>query len=235
MKLDKSRHSSTIAFLDFVFNLVLAFVMLVILLLFVVKAENAKPAPENKNEFIITVHWDDGTDDDVDTWVKDPTGKVISFQNKEVPGMHLQRDDIGRANKRVASADGIVVEEPKNMEVVNITSWIPGTYIVNLHLYRANRVNLAEVLQGTAVGEGEVTVEVKLMKVNPYGEAAKVQVKLDRAIFSQEKTAFSFTVNEKGEVTDVNSLPVSFVRLGAGSVSYPTEPVEPVPSMPAPR
>lgn len=232
MKLDKSRHSSTIAFLDFVFNLVLAFVMLVVLLLLIIKAENAKPTPENKNEFIITARWDDGTDDDVDTWVKDPTGEVISFQRREVPGMHLQRDDVGRANKTVVTAEGVSVEEPKNMEVVNITNWIPGTYIVNLHLYRANKVNLADAVQGTAVGEGEVTVEVKLIKVNPFGEAAKVQVKLNRSIFSQEKTAFSFTVNGKGEVTDVNTLPVSFVKLGPGSVSMPFETTEPPPEMP---
>lgn len=138
--------------------------------------------------------------------------------------MHLQRDDVGRANKKVVTSDGITVEEPKNMEVVNITSWIPGTYIVNLHLYRANNVDPNEAVIGSVGGEGEVTVEVKLIKVNPYREAARVQVKLDRAIFGHEKTAFSFTVNQQGEVTDVSTLPVTFIRFGQDTVPLATEP-----------
>lgn len=235
MKFDKSRHSSTIAFLDFVFNLVLAFVTLVILLLLIIKAESAKPTPENKNEFIITVQWDDGTNDDVDTWVRDPNGEIISFQRREVPGMHLQRDDVGRANKKVTTPDGLIVEDPRNIEIVNINKWIAGTYTVNLHLYRPHGMTIAELHANKPSNPGEIHVDVKLIKINPYGEAAKAKLVLDRAIIGQEKTAFNFTVDAEGKVTSVNNLPIEIVKFTPGSVQESTELPEPPPSIAIPR
>ena len=212
---DKSRHSSFMAMLDFLFNLVLAFCTLVILLLLVVKTESSKPGVENKNEFILTVQWDDNTNDDVDTWVMDPLGRVISFKNREQPGMFLQRDDVGRANKMVQSQLGAETtipskENPTNIEVVNFTSWLPGQYNVNLHLYRPDLYR-----------QGNISVRVKLIKVNPFSEPAVLTIEIPRAEAGKQITALNFHVDEKGQIKSITRLPIDFVYSDTSSSGGP--------------
>lgn len=202
VKQDRSRHSSFMAMLDFLFNLVLAFATLVILLLMVIKAESSSSGIENKNEFILTVQWDDGSNDDVDTWVMDPSGKIVSFQSRDVPGMLLQRDDLGRINKTIydTSTGKVASEILPNMEVVNFTSWKSGQYNVNLHLYKADISR-----------DGDILVKVKLIKVNPFSEPASLEIRLPRSEVGKEVTALNFIVNDKGEITGTSQLPVMFV------------------------
>ncbi len=203
MTTDNSRFGSTIGFLDFLFNLVLTFIVIAVLLLLIVRTESSKPAVESKNEFVITVQWNDGTNDDVDVWVQDPNGRVISYLNKEEPGMHLQRDDVGRANKKVKLPDGTEREEPTNIEVVNITSWVPGQYNVNLHLYRPDT--------SPQLSDVPLLVTVKLTKINPYYEAQPVTTVFHRRTqHGAEITALNFQVGQRGELLGITQLPVMF-------------------------
>ena len=56
-----------------------------------------KPADEGKvdpkAEMLVTVSWPDNNPDDVDTYVEDPAGNVIWYNQREGGLMHLDRDD----------------------------------------------------------------------------------------------------------------------------------------------
>lgn len=201
---DRSRYGSSIAFLDFLFNLVLTFVVIAILLLVIMKTETAKPSVENKSDFVVMIEWDNDTADDVDLWVKDPADQVVGFPNKEQPGMHLQRDDVGLLGEQVLNVDNELKGELKNVEIVNITAWQKGTYSVNLHLYKSDK--------RAGHSTGEITVTIRVMKVNPFYELAPVTVKLDRTAHEgNELPILNFTVSDKGMIESADRLPIYFV------------------------
>lgn len=216
-KLDKTRHGSTIAFLDFLFNLVLCFVSLVILLLIQVKQNADPPRPENKNEFVILVQWDDSTNDDVDTWLMDPSKKIIGFPNKEAPGMALERDDVGRKNKTITRPDGTTEEIKVNSETINITKWQPGTYHLNLHLYRPDLKVLEQL------GSQPVKVNIKIIKINPYSEVFSKDVLVERVIGGKEITVANIEIAEDGIVSKITANPIEFamnsIHSGVGSAT----------------
>lgn len=201
---DRSRYGSSIAFLDFLFNLVLTFVVITILLIVIMKKETSKPSIENKNEFVIIADWDDNTSDDVDVWLRDPSGRIVGFPLKEQPGAYLQRDDVGVLGEVLQLPDGSSTVVNRNTETINITAWQPGTYTVNIHFYKPD---FKPEYAGT-----EVTVTVRVMKVNPFQELAPAVIKLNRSSdVGMEVTALNFTLDEKGNVQSVDRLQNTFV------------------------
>jgi hypothetical protein len=186
---DSSRHSSTTGFLDLLFNILLGFVLMFIILLAIMKVETAKPGVEDKNKLIITITWDSGSQDDVDTWVRDPFGNIISYRQRETGTMYLQRDDLGQRNDRLTTPTGEQVGSDLNQEVVNIRHLLQGEYVVNLHLYG----------RGAVPADGPAHVTVQLIRVEPYKVIATSSLEL--AERGQEATAISFEVFENGEIT----------------------------------
>ena len=87
-----------------------------------------------KAEYIITVDWKDSLPDDIDIWVKDPNGEIVSYLKKDAGWLHLDRDDRGVVNDKII-IDGKEVIYPINREVVTLRGIIPGEYVVNLYLY----------------------------------------------------------------------------------------------------
>ena len=112
--------------------------------------------------------------------------------------MHLDRDDLGRAND-VVRVGGQAIVNALNQETVSIRGIVAGEYVVNMHLYRA-------------VSTAPIPVTVKVEKLNPrvvlvfYGT-----IELDRQ--GQEETAARFTVAGDGAIRDVNKLAKSLVPL----------------------
>jgi hypothetical protein len=187
------QYGSSTAFNDFLFNTLLAFVCFFVVALWMVnpKVKNEKNI-EAKAEMVITVTWNKDCPDDVDTWVQDPTGRHVCFQGKENGLMHLDRDDLGWDNDKIETPSG-TFEYNENREVVTIRGWIPGEYTVNVHMY-------SKRVAGTPT---EVTVILE--KINPLLKlcgSKKVILEVD----GEEITAFRFTVNKEGEITEINSL-----------------------------
>ena len=58
-------------------------------------------------------------DDDVDTYVEDPSGNLVAFMRREEGLMHLDRDDLGKRNDSVLPDYG-VVEYTENRELVTL-------------------------------------------------------------------------------------------------------------------
>ena len=70
----------------------------------------------SKAEYIINVSWPDNNPNDIDTWVQEPSGKVLWFRQRDVGMLHLDRDDRGLANDSIV-VNGKSIVNPLNQEV----------------------------------------------------------------------------------------------------------------------
>ena len=186
----KRNYHTNLAFLDLLFNTLLCFAALFSLAFILINPSKKNKTVDAKAEFIITVIWPSDMDDDVDTYVEDPEGNLIAFNRREQGLMHLDRDDTGLSFDTISTSFGLV-EYKENREMVTIRGYIPGEYVVNVHMY-------------TKRENAETPVTIILEKINPYkvvtGRNVVLKVKGD------EKTAFRFTVDDEGKVIQTNQL-----------------------------
>ena len=187
----KRTYDTNVAFLDLLFNTLLCFAALFTLSFVMINPSRENANTESKAEFIITVTWPHEQDNDVDVYVEDPEGHLVSFSRREDGLMHLDRDDLGHRNDTIQTPDGPITYN-ENREIVSIRGILPGEYIVNVHMYHKNSVD-------------DCPVTIQLDKINPFKTAALKEVTL--VIKEEEKTAFRFTVSQNGDVIDVNELP----------------------------
>ena len=187
----KRNYHTDLAFLDLLFNTLLCFAALFALSFILVNPSMQNKNVEAKADFIITVTWPADMDDDVDTYVEDPAGNLVAFMRREQGLMHLDRDDVGFRSDRIDTAAGIV-EFKENREIVTLRGTLAGEYVVNVHMYTKRS------------GEGPTPVAIRLEKLTPFKIAAVRELTL--MANSDEKTAFRFVLNDKGEVVDVNHL-----------------------------
>ena len=88
-------------FTDLLFNILLAFTFLFFIIILFINRITKKFGNINmKAEYIITVDWKDSLPDDIDLWVKDPNGEIVSYL-KDAGWLHLDRDDQGIVNDKV--------------------------------------------------------------------------------------------------------------------------------------
>lgn len=201
-------YGSPTAFFDLIFNILCFFVVLfsISFLLMSRKIEEDKKI-KSFAEFMISATWPRDSDDDVDTYVEDPLGNLVFFKSREEGLMHLDRDDLGRRSDTVKTIDGQVYQDPENREIVTIRGIIPGEYVVNVHLYFARE------------REQRTPVEITLEKLNPQVVlVTKNEVVLEET--GDEKTAFRFTIDGKGDVTNTTDL---FKELATSTPHEPDE------------
>ena len=188
----KRNYHTSLSFLDLLFNTVLCFAALFALSFILSNPSKQDKTVEVKAEFIITVTWPNDLNNDVDTYVEDPQGRLVAFMRREEGLMHLDRDDVGKFNDILSTPFGDV-EYNENREVVTLRGTIEGEYVVNVHMYMQRSE------------QGATPVRIQLDKINPFQIVTVKDVVLD--ITGSEKTAFRFTVDKEGEVSDVNELP----------------------------
>ena len=98
-------------------------------------------------EFIITMSWPAENNDDMDLYLKDPTGNVVYFRAKDRGLTHLDRDDLGATNDTIATDHGPIVHQ-LNEEHITIRGIVEGEYIVNVHWYNKKASQKAELNNG---------------------------------------------------------------------------------------
>ncbi|MEJ2760980.1 MAG: hypothetical protein P8126_05430 [Gammaproteobacteria bacterium] len=193
----KRRYTSD-PFTDLLFNALLGFTFLFLVAIMFMNPQAKTGIINPKAEYILTITWPDNTNDDIDVWVEDPAGQKIWYRNPEAGLINLDRDDRGMLNDTII-IDRKKVANPLNQEVVTIRGIVKGEYIVNLHYYAS----------GT---KKPVPVNVRLAKVNPVLKVVYYgTVTLEKQ--GVEKTAFRFTIDSNGDVTDINHLPKKLVIL----------------------
>ena len=186
----KRNYHTNLAFLDLLFNTLLCFAALFSLAFILINPSKKNKTVDAKAEFIITVIWPSDMDDDVDTYVEDPEGNLIAFNRREQGLMHLDRDDTGLSFDTISTSFGLV-EYKENREMVSIRGYIPGEYVVNVHMY-------------TKREDKETPVTIILEKINPYKVVTGRNIVLK--LRGDEKTAFRFTVDDEGKVIQTNQL-----------------------------
>jgi hypothetical protein len=184
------KYSNSIAFMDFLFNLLLVFVALFLVALLLINPPEESADIDKSISYIVTIRWDSETTHDIDLWITD--GKeTVGFLNRQSRNMTLDRDDLG--NDLVSVAMGIRVNE----ESVSILSPEPGTYTVNIHAYTLRNNEIVPV-----------KVYWLLRQVRPrVRNIDKGEVYLSTR--GEEKTLVRFTLNDEGNVEsrDHNNYP----------------------------
>lgn len=183
-------------FTDLLFNALLTFTFLFLISLLLINPPAKSGIINPKAEFLITVSWEDGNANDIDTWVQGPQNTRVWFKQTQNGLMHLDRDDRGLTND-TQQVDGQEVVNPLNQEVVTIRGRPPGEFIVNVHYYKS-------------IDQLEVPVTIYVAEVNPTLKVlhyATLNLKQE----GEEKTAVRFTLNAQGKVENINTLQTSLV------------------------
>ena len=190
---DKSKYGSSVAFTDLLFNIVVGLAFL-FLLAFILMNPIAKDKDiEEKSDFIIILTWDDESGDDIDLWMRDPLGNILSFRNREDALMHLDRDDLGLSNDKVELPDGNYTYVYRNKEVASLRGTHEGEYLVNIHVYNKKPWKDHSIKPSN--------IRVELIKLNPYDEVT--QAEFIATTKGQEFTAFHFTLDDEGKVIGI--------------------------------
>ncbi len=167
-----------------------SFLFLVSLIFINPKADRAKV--EKQAEYIITATWPQNLEDDIDLWMRAPTGHTVSYLEKEVGWLNLERDDRGELND-VLVIDGKEEVHPINQEIITIRKRHAGEYIVNLYYY-------------TAKSKNQIPVDIKIDRINPKYETVFRQT-INLKDQDQEITAVRFTIKKDGSVHNISKLP----------------------------
>jgi len=187
---NQSKYVSNVAFTDLLFNIVVGLAFLFLLAFILMNPVAKEKDVEEKSDFIIVMTWDDESGDDIDLWVRDPAGRIVSFRNRGIGFMHLDRDDLGLSNDKVQGPDGKIIYVYRNKEVVSLRGYSEGKYTVNVHVYNKKRWKDNKMRRSN--------IKIELIKLNPYSEVAQAEfIAVGRG---QEFTAFHFTLDADGKV-----------------------------------
>jgi hypothetical protein len=212
-----SKYANNLAFLDTLFNLLMAFSFL-FLASFLLMNEPKKKTPEGVKlsaEFIITMTWDDESLDDIDLFMLTPNNKQVFFATKDVEYVTLDRDDRGAygdisTNQKTGERELLKL----NKEMMTIRAIRSGRYVVNAFLYSTFK-QIENFSTSTAL---PLKIKMTLTKLNPLvKEISSVEFLLTKV--GEQRTAFIFEIDADGNiknlVTDENE---PFVSSAPGGI-----------------
>jgi hypothetical protein len=163
------------------------------------KAQKAKLEANLKTDglYAIVVEWPDASADDVDLYVRDPRGRIVYFAARDIGLSHLEHDDQGTVSDR-SQGGGTEPAVLRNEERVIVRGIFPGEFTVNVHMFgkRSPAPTEVKIVLYRLRGEDEVLVTKHCM-LSKDGD---------------EETAFRFTMDAVGSVTDINELSQQLVR-----------------------
>lgn len=194
-------------FIDLCLNTLFVFIVLFVL---APKKKQEQTDIKTEGQYVVTVEWPEKSEDDVDTYVIDPIGNLVFFNDRSQGLMHLERDDLGARNDTIRGGDGKDIRVEKNEERVVIRGIIPGEYVVNVHMYRK-------------VDNGPTLVKVTLFKLKGLNDPQVTQKEITLTNNGDERTAFRFRLSADGQITDINDLPRKIIGAPRGQPS-PGEP-----------
>jgi len=225
---NKNRFKSTTGLNDLLFNLLIGFVFLFVVAFLLINPPTKKSDAPKKAEYLIIIEWDKDANDDVDLWVKDPMGNIVSFTNKMGGLLNLEKDDLGWQNDKWLQPNGTEVVIPINREVITIRGIVPGKYQVAAHIYSKKityTINTSNGKYTKHENKSSGYVDATLIRLNPYGEVYKTQ-KIYKSK-GQVLTMFNFVLDANGDVTSLDERSNSIVtKSGATVSSVGTEPNE---------
>lgn len=186
-----------VPFTDILFNALLGFAIMVFIAFALIRPEDKSGDIDTNAEMLVTATWPDSNPDDIDLYVEDPAGNIVWYHAMQRGLLNLERDDRGNYLDEI-EVGGETVTFPLNQETVTMRGIVPGEYIVNVYKFT------------DATGQ-PVPVTVKVEKINPRLSIVYYQT-LTLAGEGDEQTALRFTLDEAGEVSDINTREISLVQ-----------------------
>jgi hypothetical protein len=138
--------------------------------------------------YAVVLEWPRNSENDVDLYVRDPSGDVAWYGQPNVGALQLEHDDLG-------AGTGSNYGSGPNYERAVVRTAAPGTYTAVLHMY-------------CAVEPGPTSATVELWKLGAQQRPVKVRT-LKMGKSGDEQTAFSWTLDAAGRILSTNTLPVS--------------------------
>lgn len=169
-------------------------------MIFVLSSGHSKPPHiQTFGQFAVTTTWPAGSNNDVDLYVRDPNGNICYFGALTIGLMTLEGDDLGTATSGTETLpDGRKVVTDYNGERTVLHGIVPGEYTVNVQMYQQN-------------DPGMTPVTVQLWSLRGNDEMLHEQkVVLNKT--GDEITAFRFTLDAAGHVSNINRLPAHLVQ-----------------------
>jgi hypothetical protein len=186
------------AFLDLLFNCMLGFVFLFVTSFLLINPKAKESGVVLKAEHIVTLTWDDKSNDDIDMWMQDPAGNVLFFKAREKGLMHLDRDDVGHRKDFISLPSGRVIDIECNQEVLTIRGAISGEWTLNIHMFAKRDTTPTRAV-------------VRMEKINP-----RVQTIFRKEFIMsedwQEITVARFTMLSDGGIVDIDDTPKNLVK-----------------------
>lgn len=150
-------------------------------------AETKEKVMEPPGSVLVNIFWQDGLDTDVDLWVKGPKDKRgIGYSNKSGVNFNLLRDDLGN----ISDVTDL------NFENAYTRGISPGEYIINVHMF-ANRTSVWPI-------KVKILVTLKSPTTGKIKDIGSVEIELRKN--GEEITAIRFTLDEEGNVSNVNNI-----------------------------
>jgi hypothetical protein len=152
---------------------------------------SARPEVKTYGSYAVVLTWPhDGND--VDLYVRDPSGAIAFFAHPQVDGMQLEHDDLGTASTGYGRGK-------QNVERTVIRTATTGQWVIGAHLYRRR-----------GRGTTPVPVTVALWDLRAEDHLVKTRT-VDLVRTGDEKTPFRFTLDAAGDVSGFSYVPMSLV------------------------
>jgi len=201
---NKLKYKSSIGFTDLLFNLVIGFVYLFVIAFILINPVAKKGDVIKKAEYMVVIEWNHDYNDDVDLWMKDPAGNVVSFLRKSQGLMHLEKDDLGYSNDVYVKSNKEQIIH-LNREVLTLRGTVEGEYQVMAHVYNRKFTKRDGEVRQDLPGIIEVTV----IKINPYVETYFARVPYIET--AQTLSLVRFNIGEKHAYLGHNNTPSDFI------------------------
>ncbi len=209
---NRLKYKSSIGFTDLLFNLVIGFVYLFVIAFILINPVAKQGDVEKKAEYIVVIEWNHEYNDDIDLWIKDPAGNIVSFLTKSSGLMNLEKDDLGTSNDSIVT-NGDTKTIFLNREVVTLRGTIPGEYEVMAHVYNRKFTTF----KGSARQDLPGDILVSVIKINPYVEA--YTSKRPYTETGQNISLVRFSVADNNAYLGHNENPSDFItRKGASGI-----------------
>lgn len=202
---NNSRYASNLAFLDILFNMVMAFSFLFLIAFLLIKPSSADASKKIKlnAEIILSLSWPERSFDDLDLWLQLPNGQKVNYRAREADYVSLDRDDRGAFGDIFTNPDtGMRQIVYDNREIMTIRAIVPGRYVVAAHAYATYEAAYdfkPDVVLPYAA-------KISVTKLNPaVKEVAAASVQLTRP--NEARTLLAFTVNDQGAITNIEHNP----------------------------
>jgi hypothetical protein len=184
--MNRARFGTTLAFIDFAFNLIIALTALFLLSMLLINPPKQESNTKKEAKYIIVVKWQDGSSHDVDLWVQ-YDGKNVGFPSRQSEHISLERDDLGPDDTE--SNTHFI---PLNEEVIAIRAFRQGWYTAAVHWYRKRGQQEPPVVRWALISV------VDNNKMISNGEVSFTQE-------GQELTIIRFFMQEDGEIRSIET------------------------------